>query len=252
VFWQLAGRAAAGGKDFQHMSEWYTLPGFHQPISSLSHLVGALIFAVLSVFLLKPLWKDWSRLSFMAVFAFSTVLLLTMSGVYHMLEPGGTAKFVMLQMDVSAIYLLIAGSFTFLHGCLFEGWKRWGMLVPIWTIACLGILTTAFFQEHMNPTVTMMAFLTMGWLGLGSGGLLLRTYGRRTVDPIFLGGVIYTVGALSNCFHWPIIIPRVFGPHELMHLCVLVAVGCYWWLAFQMSRGIIQPKAELVTADVTR
>ena len=229
------------------MSEWYTLPGFYQPISSISHLCGALIFAVLSVFLLRPLWKNRGRLGFMAVFAFTTVLLLSMSGVYHMMGPGD-ARFVMLRVDISAIYLLIAGSFTLLHGCLFEGWKRWGMLIPIWTMAVLGVIVTALFHELIDKRVSMMMLLAMGWTGLASGGLVLRTYGRNTFDPILIGGVIYTVGALANCFHWPILIPRVFGPHEVLHLCVLIAVGCFWWLAFRVSHGFIQPKLLPVRA----
>ena len=61
-----------------------------------------------------------------AEIAVETVFLLSMSGVYHMMESGGTARAVMGRLDHSAIFVLIAGTFTPVHGILFRGWARWG------------------------------------------------------------------------------------------------------------------------------
>ena len=51
----------------------------------------------------------------LAVFAFSCVLLLSLSGVYHLLTPETAARGVLLRLDHAAIFVLIAGSFTPVH-----------------------------------------------------------------------------------------------------------------------------------------
>ena len=65
----------------------YPIPGFSDPVSSLTHLAGAGVFACLAPFLLWRGRGNPARLVSLGVFAFSTVLLLSMSGVYHLLCP---------------------------------------------------------------------------------------------------------------------------------------------------------------------
>ena len=35
------------------------------------------------------------------------------------------------------------------------------------------------------------------------------------------GGLSYSVGAVLNLLHWPVLVPGIFGTHELFHLFVL-------------------------------
>src|SRR6516164_7833766 len=86
----------------------YSLPGFHDPVSAMTHLFAAPMFLVLSFFLLCRGRGNTARLIFLGIFAFATVFLLSMSGVYHMMESGGNARVVMERLDHSAIFVLIA------------------------------------------------------------------------------------------------------------------------------------------------
>ena len=84
----------------------------------------------------------------MVVFAFSCVLLLSISGVYHLLSPGGSGRYVLHRLDHAAIFILIAGSFTPVHAILFRGPWRWGMLAGVWTMAITGLtLKTVYFTS---------------------------------------------------------------------------------------------------------
>ena len=67
-----------------------SIPGFSDPMSSLSHLSGAVVFAILSVPLMSRGRGDALRVVSLAVFAFSCVLLLSLSGVYHLLTRDGS------------------------------------------------------------------------------------------------------------------------------------------------------------------
>src|SRR5437764_7650 len=108
--------------------EIYHLPGFHEPFSAMSHLLGAAVFLFLGCVLLLRGRRNPGGLIYLGVYAASVVLLLSLSGVYHMPVRGGTAHRVMERLDHSAIFVLIAGSFTPAQGILFHGWQRWGPL----------------------------------------------------------------------------------------------------------------------------
>ena len=98
------------------ISELHRLPCFHEPFSAASHLLGAVVFVALGYRLLRRGRGDRARLLFLGVYAASCVLLLSVSGVYHMTARGGPAHRVMERLDHSAIFVLIAGTFTPAHG----------------------------------------------------------------------------------------------------------------------------------------
>src|SRR5262245_27015252 len=117
----------------------YHLPGFHEPFSAISHLFGAVLFAFMTLLVLRRGRGDTGRMIYLGVFAFSSVFLMAMSGVYHMMIRGGAAYQVMERLDHAAIFVLIAGTFTPAHGILFRGILRWLPLVLIWGCAITGI-----------------------------------------------------------------------------------------------------------------
>ncbi|HYW80978.1 MAG TPA: hemolysin III family protein, partial [Thermoguttaceae bacterium] len=73
----------------------YSIPGFTEPVNCFTHLAGAGLFAVLTVFLLRRGRGNRGRVFLLSVFAFSGVLVLSVSGVYHLLPFGSTARDVM-------------------------------------------------------------------------------------------------------------------------------------------------------------
>ena len=88
------------------------IPGFSDPVSSLTHLAGAVVSAVLGAFLIYRGRGELRRVVSLAVFVFSCVLLLSLSGVYHLLSPHTAGRSVLMRLDHAAIFVLIAGSFT--------------------------------------------------------------------------------------------------------------------------------------------
>ncbi len=223
------------------MLEWYTLPGFNQPMSSMSHLVGALVFLVLSFFLLRRAWHRRATFWIAFLFAFATVSLLSLSGVYHMFSPDGTPGRVMIRLDVAAIFFLIASSFTPIHGLLFRGWKRWGILIPLWIIAITGITLRTIFFDSIHLVIGTGIFLLMGWIGGLSAWLLWKEYGRDAFVPALHGGIMYTIGAVGDAVGWPTIIPKVWGSHETFHFFVLAGLGYHWNLVSMIVEERLQP-----------
>jgi channel protein (hemolysin III family) len=217
------------------MSEIYPIPGFAEPFSSLSHLLGAGAFFVLGFFLLRRSRGNRLRIAAMGVYVFCCVLLLAVSGVYHLLAPGGAGRAVLERLDHGAIFLLIAGTFTPAHSLLFRGWGRWGVLSLIWALAIAGITLKSIFFADMVEWLGLLFYLGLGWLGALSVVALWRQNGYWFIRPLLWGGVAYTVGGAVDFLRWPVLVPGVVGPHEAFHVAVLAGIGLHWRFVWEIA-----------------
>lgn len=199
-----------------------------EPVSSLTHLAGAAVFAVLSVRLLRRGRGAYGRMGALSIFAFACVLLLGVSGAYHLLPAGSAARVVMQRLDHAAIFVLIAASFTPPHVILFRGAMRWGMLAGIWTAAIAGLVFKTVYFSTVPEWLSLSMYLGLGWMGVISAVALARRYGWRTVRPILWGALAYTAGAAFEFLRWPQPLPGLVGPHEIFHIAVLAGISWHW------------------------
>ena len=219
------------------MTPIYSIPGFSEPFSSLSHLIAAGVFAIIGGFRLYRERSNKTRLFSLAVFVFSCVLLLTISGIFHLLQPGGIGREVFRRMDHAAIFIFIAGTFTPIHGLLFDGWRRWGILLMIWGLAVVCLTLKVIFLKEMAEWLGLTLYLGMGWMGIISAVLLYHRYGMRFQKYLLFGAIAYTVGALLDYFKFPGLLPGVVGSHELFHVSVLLGMGFHWFLVHQLTHA---------------
>jgi channel protein (hemolysin III family) len=215
----------------------YPLPGINEPFSALSHLLGAFVFLFLGAMLLYRGRRNPNGLIYLAIYAASVVLLLSMSGIYHVLERGSAAHAVFGRLDHGAIFILIAGSFTPIHGILCHGWQRWGPLIVIWTLAIFGVALKTIFYDEVPHSAIVALFLAMGWLGAFGGVILTRRYSFRFIQPMLLGGIAYSIGAALDMSPGAMAIPGVVHRHELCHVAVLVGVFAHWLFMWQLAPG---------------
>lgn len=217
--------------------ELYHLPGFHEPFSAMSHLLGAVVFLILGVMLVARGRGDRTRVAFLTVYAASCVCLFAVSGVYHMVTRSGTAHRVMARIDHGAIFLLIAGTCTAVHGLLFRGWLRWGPLALIWACAITGITLKTIFFDSLAEWIGLSFYLTLGWFGGLSVVLLARRHGIAFVKPVVLGGLAYTVGGIMEFRDLPVLLPRVVHAHEVFHVAVLAGALLHWQFVWKIADG---------------
>ena len=225
------------------------IPGFCQPVSSLTHLVGAAVTVVAAVPLLRLGRKSPGRLLAIAVYVSCVFTVLLVSGTYHSLERGGRARAIMQQLDHYAIWLLIAGTFTAVHGVMCRGFWRRGLLTMVWAYAAVGILLQIVWFRTFSGVPGLVLYLGLGWVGIASVIKLGRQIGYREVRSIWYAGIAYTVGAILEAVRQPELLPRWVGPHEVFHLAVLVGVLIHWLF---IRRLLLRypPPADLVPAQV--
>ncbi|MEM9400552.1 MAG: hemolysin III family protein [Verrucomicrobiota bacterium] len=213
----------------------FSIPGFREPVSCLTHLLAVPIFAILGYSLVRRS-KNWGHAVSLAAMVVCTVFLLSMSGVYHLLGPG-SGRAVMRQLDIAGVFALIAGTVTPVHSILFRGFNRWVPLLWIWSAAATGITLRTIFSNSLPPEVAFTIFLIMGWGGLSTCAVLERRYGFWFIRPLLWGGLAYTLGVIVLSFDWPTLIPGVVGAHELWHLAVLFGLSQHWKFVFRFASG---------------
>jgi len=214
-----------------------SIPGFSDPVSSLTHLTAAVVFAILGPFLVARGSGGALRVISLAVFALACVLLLSLSGVYHLLTPETAARGVLLRLDHAAIFVLIAGSFTPVHAILLRDRWHWHLLAWIWGAAIVGLTLKTVYFDSVPQWLGLMMYLGLGWLGLISTIALARRFGVRFVLPLVWGALAYTFGAVAEFLGWPVLVPGVVGPHEIFHLAVVAGISFHWAFIRGIARG---------------
>jgi channel protein (hemolysin III family) len=217
----------------------------------MSHLAGAGVFAFLTIPLLRRGWGDKVRVACLAVYAGSCVLLMAISGVYHLLAPGGAGRDVMLRLDHAAIFVLIAGTFTPVHSILFHGRWRWEPIIVFWAVTAAAVTLKTVFFNSTPEWLGLTLYLCLGWVGLATGGVLWARYGWGFIRPLAWGGVAYSVGAVIDYLNAPLVVPGVLGHHELFHLAVLAGAGFHWRFVYSFASGAppVPGRSDIGAAD---
>jgi channel protein (hemolysin III family) len=217
-----------------------SIPGFSDPVSAMTHLLGAAVFAAMGFVLVRkgrlasdPGW-NW-HMTALAVFAFAAVTQLGISGAYHILQPGLFPRLVLQRMDHTAIFFLIAASFVPVHVILFQGWRRWLILLILASLAAIGITLNLLYFGGLPEIVGLTFYIAMGWVGAYSGYALYRRYGWAFIRPLVWGGIAYTLGGAIEFLRRPVLFEGVVGPHEIFHLAVLTGLGFHFYFALSFA-----------------
>jgi hemolysin III len=154
------------------------------------------------------------------IFGASALLLFTTSVLYHA-ATSPRLKPRLRLLDHSAIYVLIAGTYTpFALGVLGGTWG-WTLFALVWGLAVLGIVakTALGFRFHLSST---LLYLAMGWIGVIAARPLLESLTRDELTWIVAGGLAYTLGV--PFYLWK---SRRYT-HAVWHLFVLAGVACHF------------------------
>jgi hemolysin III len=191
---------------------------FRNPVSASTHL----LWCLLAVYTTSLLWRlsrgDRVRQLSTGAFGLSMVLLYGASGAYHAVpsEDPLLIKYLRL-LDHSAIYVLIAGTYTPVFAVLLRGRLRVVLLSLVWGLAAVGI-SAKWILPWPRYELTVSLYIAMGWIGLIPIWQLIRAVGIHGMFWGLLGGLLYTFGGVCDAACWPTLLPGVIGYHEVLHL----------------------------------
>lgn len=192
--------------------------------NSISHGIGFIASFIGMPFLIIQALKngDAGTVVAMALFSASMIILYLASTLYHAL-PGGKAKQMFRVIEHSAIYLLIAGTYTpFTLGILRGAWG-WSLFSIVWTIATIGIVLKAF-KKAAHPVLSTGLYLLMGWLVVVAAVPMAEKIESTGGLLIIAGGLSYTIGVVFFALD-----SRLKYSHFIWHLFVLAGTTCHYF-----------------------
>lgn len=217
------------------------------PVASASHFLMAGLAVVATLFLVRIAGSNLTRRPSVLVFGLCTIAVYSASGLYHALRLPPAELRVFQRLDMSAIYLMIAGTCTPVAGILLRGRFRAILLSGVWILALVGI-GSLWVVPKPDHAVLVGTYLGMGWLGMAGVWHYWRATGWRGLSWALAGGMFYTLGAVFELARWPILVPGVIGSHELLHFCDMAGTGCHivfiakYVLPYPLSAELRQPE----------
>jgi hemolysin III len=184
-------------------------------INWLTHGIGIILSIVGLVVLTvcAPIYGDvWHIVSF-SIFGSTLIILYTASTFYHSVTDI-TNKRKLRVLDHSAIFILIAGTYTPFVLVSLRGVWGWSIFGIIWASAIFGIILKTFYTGRFNK-MSIAVYVMMGWLCIIALKEIIANVSWLSIILLFIGGLFYTLGVIF--FAWQ----KLPYNHGIWHLFVL-------------------------------
>ncbi len=194
--------------------------------NSLTHGIAAVVSAgllALMVVYASLYGSVWHVVSF-SIYGATMVLLFTASTCYHAVRNVRVKKILRI-VDHSAIFLLIAGTYTPITLTALRGPLGWSLFGCVWGIAAVGIVLKIFFTGRFRVVSTLL-YLLMGWLVVLAVRPIYQQLPRAALYWLLAGGLAYTGGVV---FYLRKSLP--FN-HAIWHLFVFAGSLCHYAAIF--------------------
>jgi len=201
--------------------------------NSITHGIGAaLAVAALAVLVtLASLHGTVAHVVGCAVFGGTLVLLYTASTLYHSITHS-KAKRVLQVLDHSAIYLLIAGTYTPFMLVTLRGARGWALLAVVWAAAAAGITLCSTVGRRAH-VISVALYIVMGWIAIVVFRPLVASLGLHGTSLVVGGGLAYTSGVVFYAWR------RLPYHHAIWHLFVLAGSALH---VAAVLRHVIPPR----------
>lgn len=194
--------------------------------NAITHGIGIVLAIVGLVVLLvyANMFGTTKHIVTFSIFGATLILLYLASTLYHSC-PEGRVKKILKICDHSAIFLLIAGSYTPLTLIVLQGKLGWILFAVVWTIAIGGIIFKTVCLEKFKSLSTLL-YILMGWLVIFAIKPLYLSLNRTSIIFLVLGGLFYTFGTIF--YKWK----SLKYSHAIWHLFVLAGSICHFFTMF--------------------
>lgn len=198
--------------------------------NSISHGIGLIAALIGAPILILAAWRDGDPFFLLGAAVFSAAMLLVYLGstLYHA-WPRGQTKSLFQVIDHSAIFLLIAGTYTpFTLGPL-RGLWGWTILALVWSFAAFGVVLKSISGTERRQGLFLTLYLGMGWLILLAFRPLILHVPPPGLLWLVAGGIAYTGGVFF------FLSKRSRYTHFVWHLFVLMGTACHYFAVFSCA-----------------
>jgi len=199
-----------------------TYSPIEERINVVSHAFGFIVSIVALIFLVVRAIQHGgaSYIVGFTIFGVSLILLYLASTLYHRSTDPAVRSHLKV-FDHSAIYILIAGTYTPFTLITIPGTTGWVIFGISWGAALTGIILKLFFTGRFNIVSTVM-YVVMGWVIVFAIKPLINNLPHEGIVWLFAGGIAYTVGAILYSIKY------IKFNHAIFHILVLAGSLCHF------------------------
>lgn len=190
--------------------------------NSITHGVGALLAVCGAAYLVAASTRGsaWEVAS-CSIFGATLVLVYVCSTLYHSLVRTRARHFLRV-LDHSAIYLLIAGTYTPFTLISLRGRVGWILFSAEWALAIAGVAFKSV-GTGKYPLGSTLVYLFQGWLAVFAAGPILHAINWQCLTLVVAGGLAYTFGILFFA------LDRYRYFHAMWHVFVLAGSAAHYF-----------------------
>ena len=197
-----------------------------EKLNVISHGIGLVLSIVALVLLVvysSKYGSVWHIVSF-SIYGASLIVLYSASTFYHYVQ-NPKLRHKLNIFDHSAIYVLIAGTYTPFALVVLKGWVGWTIFGVSWGLALLGVILKLFFIGRFDK-ISTIAYVLMGWLIIFAIKPLVSNLPFEGLMWLLSGGIFYTVGAILYS------IKGIKYNHAIFHIFVLLGSFSHFMAVF--------------------
>jgi hemolysin III len=155
------------------------------------------------------------------VYVIALVMMLALSAAYNM-WPVSPAKWILRRFDHSAIYWLIAGTYTPFLAQMKNVMASAGLGVGLWLSAIIGMALKLAFPGRFDRLAIVLCLL-LGWSGVTAYDSLVSVLPNSSVWLLAIGGILYSLGTVFHVWQ------GLRFHNAIWHGFVLLAASCHYW-----------------------
>jgi len=209
-----------------------------EKISAYTHGGAVPVMAIGTVILLAISSGDINSQIVSLIYGLSGIFLFSASFFYHSRKVIENDESVWRKLDHTAIFFLIAGTYTPICFLYLEGKMKWGILIAQWSLVISGTIFKLFFVNAPRVIGTLI-YLLMGWIVVIPISTLVHTMPPMALFFLAAGGISYTIGAVIYAVKKPDPLPDFFGFHEIFHIFVIGGAMLHLLMVIYGIRGYL-------------
>jgi hemolysin III len=186
------------------------------------HIVGVCfgLVAATALIVLTAVYATAVDIAAVSIYVAGLLAMLVLSATYN-LWPVSRAKWVLRRFDHSAIYLLIAATYTPFIMELKESYFAIALLIGVWCLAIVGIVLKIALPGRYDRLATGL-YLAMGWSGMMLYDAVVEKLPTLALGFTLAGGVLYTSGVIFHAWQ------RLRFQNAIWHGFVLLGAACHY------------------------
>lgn len=182
--------------------------------------------------------ESWTERLAVIVYAIGVTTMLAVSAIYHSGSLSPRVEAVFKRIDHSTILLAIAGSYTAITTLSLSGIAEVFLLTHIWIATAIGV-GIRLLWIHSPYIINALIYLAAGWSALLVVPAFTSSLEATNTVLIFVGGGLYSAGAVVYALHKPNPWPHHFGYHEIFHVLVTTAAAVHFILVARLVLNIM-------------